>query len=504
MYGSYTENPEYVYVQTDNEDKILFGVKTDGEFFFGAGCPQQVKDYIEDKISSLSLDEYEDMVAFLSDYLGSDTTLKVMIDSINERIPELIDNPEFIEVKTDAEDKVLYGVKDDGDFYFGAGVPGQVQEEIKAETKRAEAVEATKLDKEGLDSNALGTVQTVENPEWVSVTTDSEDKILGGRKRDGTVVENKIAVGEVSADTINIDKSINCSEDAKRILQTTVNEHPSPAYYYQKGAAPKSFTKIPCILVAGQSNGDGRAPLADLPQEMRSASPYTKCLMDVYGWGNNFRQVDVNHYFSDLWGYDLPVYYYFSGLNQKDLYVIKHAIGGSSIDANVTQTTNHWSADYEKVLAKGDTSCLLNLNNFFRTLSDLNRNVFEVRALLWHQGEGDYRFNVSKKYYQNFGDMVAFIRGMVGNANLPVIYGTISHLSAGYSKEVEDAQLKFAQDDENAYAIDMSGAPLLDESPNPPLHFNADSNVYLGQMVFNTLIDLGIIEANKITPIKPW
>jgi len=130
MYGSYTENPEYIYVQTDSENKILYGVKANGEFFFGAGCPKQVKDYVEEKISPFSPDEYEDIVTFLNDYLGSDTTLKVMIDEINAQI-------------------------------------------------------ADKLDAEGLDPDALETVQTVENPEWLQVTTDSEGKLIEGIDKNG-------------------------------------------------------------------------------------------------------------------------------------------------------------------------------------------------------------------------------------------------------------------------------------------------------------------------------
>ena len=86
--GVYVDNPEFVYVKTDKEGKILYGVKVDGNFYFGAGCPQQVKDYIEEKISSLSLDEYEDIVAFLSDYLEGDDTLKGIIGEWNNAVPE--------------------------------------------------------------------------------------------------------------------------------------------------------------------------------------------------------------------------------------------------------------------------------------------------------------------------------------------------------------------------------------------------------------------------------
>ena len=98
---SYIDNPEFAFVKMDNESRVLYGVKQDGEFFFGAGCPQQVKDYIEEKISSLSLDEYEDIVDFLNGLEEGDKTLQELL---NEKVDEedgksLIDNP--IHHKTD-------------------------------------------------------------------------------------------------------------------------------------------------------------------------------------------------------------------------------------------------------------------------------------------------------------------------------------------------------------------------------------------------------------------
>ena len=43
----YVENPEYVYVKTDREGKILWAIKIDGGIYYGAGVPQQIIDYIE-------------------------------------------------------------------------------------------------------------------------------------------------------------------------------------------------------------------------------------------------------------------------------------------------------------------------------------------------------------------------------------------------------------------------------------------------------------------------
>ena len=43
------DNPEYVDVHIDGTDKILYGVKTDGDFYFGAGIPSQIMDYVNEK-----------------------------------------------------------------------------------------------------------------------------------------------------------------------------------------------------------------------------------------------------------------------------------------------------------------------------------------------------------------------------------------------------------------------------------------------------------------------
>ena len=120
--GQYVDNPEWVRLVTDSNDRILYGVRTDGKFYFGDGCPPQVVEYILDKISELSLDEYEDIVTFLGDLIEGDTLANLL---------------------------------------------------------------NAKLDKEGLDANALGTMQEVENSEYIQVTTDNEDKILEGIKSDG-------------------------------------------------------------------------------------------------------------------------------------------------------------------------------------------------------------------------------------------------------------------------------------------------------------------------------
>ena len=112
VYGSYVENPEFVYVKTDNQDRILWAIKTDGTIFFGAGVPPQIVEYVQSKI-----DEYhgDDIVAFLGDFLGNDQTLREYLDDIYGKY---IENPEWIKVLTDAKGRIIAGVRKDGSVFI--------------------------------------------------------------------------------------------------------------------------------------------------------------------------------------------------------------------------------------------------------------------------------------------------------------------------------------------------------------------------------------------------
>lgn len=191
--GVYIDNPEFAHVETDVEDKIIWAIKTDGDIYYGTGCPTQVKDYIDKKLAELSLDEYEDIVSFLSDYLGSDITLKIMIDEINAQISNKLDaegldpealgtvqtveNPEYIQVTTNSEDKIFEGISSDLVKHINLPI-----------------------------DTPSSTIEHIDNPEWLSVITDGEKKVFGGRDKDGWLVEN---VGIKSPTTDELNNKIN-------------------------------------------------------------------------------------------------------------------------------------------------------------------------------------------------------------------------------------------------------------------------------------------------------
>lgn len=90
-----------------------------------------------------------------------------------------VESPEFIEVHTDAEGRVIYGTRLNGDFYFAAGVPLQIEEEIDRRL-------GNKVDK--VAGKALIPEQYIEesqSDEFLKVVKDGGDKFLEALQIDG-------------------------------------------------------------------------------------------------------------------------------------------------------------------------------------------------------------------------------------------------------------------------------------------------------------------------------
>ena len=81
---------------------------------------------------------------------------------------------------------------------------------------------------------------------------------------------------------------------------------------------------------------------------------------------------------------------------------------------------------------------------------------------------------------------------------LPFIFGTITSDSKQYSAKVKEAQLQVAKDLENVYVIDMEGVTLRSDQ----LHFDKASTEYLGKMMYNKLVALGLVDGNEVEATK--
>ena len=277
------------------------------------------------------------------------------------------------------------------------------------------------------------------------------------------------------------------------------------ALYYLKGtgADPSVVsTKKVCILAAGQSNIDGRNPHSELPSYVVTPNPNIR-----------YSKNNVNGTFVDFsvpttdngidWAFDTIVYNALVDANHGGLdkiYVIKRSMGGTSIDPEGA-TDYHWTADYEQL--DSESHSLLRLfERGIRAAIERDGEDFDIKAVLWHQGEGDDNTSqaVADRYQANLRNVVAYIRGIVGKPNLPFICGSISENNTErWRADINQAIWNIAAEDDNFYCVDMSGAALKDA-----WHFNSASSEYFGQKAYDILVDIGVVSGTKYNPTCPW
>ncbi len=267
------------------------------------------------------------------------------------------------------------------------------------------------------------------------------------------------------------------------------------------------------FITAGQSNADGRETVDFLPSYLENGYEYlhftnvtSQCdgTFSAFKFGKRFSFSDITHY-------------YIEKALQSDFYAIKCAYGGTSIAPGATHAhLPIWYAEKEWIAAnkayrgnidEGKSLTLALTDGFAEcartTLSKLP-NGYDVKAIMWHQGESDRR--KAGDYYQNFKDMITFMREQIyavtgdeKDKTLPFIFGTVPHGSKQYSAGVEEAQLRVAKELPNVYAIDLSDVSLRSDV----LHFDGQGTEYVGKLMYNKLVELKLVDGKPLKVEKP-
>lgn len=270
------------------------------------------------------------------------------------------------------------------------------------------------------------------------------------------------------------------------------------------------------FISAGQSNTDGRVNNKLLPGYIKElASDIINFKEGAY----KFCKISQNRndgcfvpYFpkgrisEGYWTYDAVTYYLLEQSLQEDFYVVKYAVGGTSIQyPNDTARGRYWSANPELLgktasFEKKGNSLLLSFIDAIdaaidNTLSKLEGG-YQIDAFLWHQGESDDRY--AEKYYENLKAVIAYVRHHLTEktgkdySKLPFVFGSIPESNRHYRPEIEAAMKRIANEDSDAYLIDMSTQELQKDRT----HFNEKSAEYLGQEMYRTL--------DKILKLNPY
>lgn len=260
------------------------------------------------------------------------------------------------------------------------------------------------------------------------------------------------------------------------------------------------------ILTAGQSNTDGRVMNENLPDYIQK-NKYKFCKWS-YGCGTTsgggrfetFWPRIVSQRNPNRWAYDAVVYYLMEKKLKRDFYVIKESLGGTAIDTLCTSSNKmYWSADpafLSRTAAadKGGKSLLKAFTENIGAcidgqLSQLT-DGYDIKFMLWHQGESDSRRGRGACYYDNMKAVVAYVRnylvqktGRKQYAHLPIICGTVSHASKLYNKDVESALYRLAKEDSNFHVVDISDGTLGKDQ----LHFDANGAETLGKRMYEVI-----------------
>ena len=141
------ENPEFVVVFINNEKKILFGVKKNNDFYFGNGCPKQVKEYV--------LQHKAEILSMLADKVDKEAGKGLIQIEVAEN-NYVIENPEYAGIEIDVTGELLGGRKKNG----------------------------TKFENMPIQTPAI-TITSQNNPEWLDARLDNKGRILEGTKRNG-------------------------------------------------------------------------------------------------------------------------------------------------------------------------------------------------------------------------------------------------------------------------------------------------------------------------------
>lgn len=263
-------------------------------------------------------------------------------------------------------------------------------------------------------------------------------------------------------------------------------------WMYKRGAALNLVgNHSDLIIVAGQSNADGRAEKADAPQWLIDMN----YKIDGYMMWNRINKrfqpwelgVNTGSYENNKNQFGFDIFFakkYLDANPGKKLYAVKETEGGipiSPIRASGETRSACWTPKIESIPAGENSMCLQLIERLSEALqwSRDHGIVLLPQTCLWHQGEADMTETRAPYYEENLKELVAWMRGIWGTPALPFINGQIS------SRYDTEWQVQYSANkaftalmaiDDYFKTVNMEGQPMLPDD----VHFKAAGYEHLG------------------------
>ena len=270
----------------------------------------------------------------------------------------------------------------------------------------------------------------------------------------------------------------------------------------QTNAAASPQNQYDVYLLAGQSNMDGRGLVSKLSAEQQK--PIDNAIIFYRNAGRT----------SDGWqklapGFSVPPKYkgdfpsptfgpeigFAQSMLKADpnrkLALIKGSKGGTNLRAD-------W-----KPGVRGDKESQGPLyRDFIETIRAATKQLgqrgdqYTIRGLLWHQGESDSKSGTDK-HVRRLNQLIDRIREDVGVPDLPVVVGEV--FDNGKRDKVRAAIQKVAAESSTVGLVTSEGTTTSD----PGTHFDADSQLLLGQRYATAIGELPVAKPGKMSAVAP-
>ena len=209
------DSTEFVYAIVDSEGKVLSGIRVDGTVF------NPTLETGGAVFSQMEVDEFlwavvdtQGLVLFGIKKDGSLYAPKGIPDEVQERFDELsgitvlTNTDNWLFAFVDPNDTVIWGIQPDGSVYQGKGIPDEVQSEFDRIWSRLRDFDNLKV----LENTGV----------WLLAITDTENKVVWGIEKDGTVYTGKGISEETKAELDKI-KARLADFDGISVLENTDN-----------------------------------------------------------------------------------------------------------------------------------------------------------------------------------------------------------------------------------------------------------------------------------------
>ena len=277
-----------------------------------------------------------------------------------------------------------------------------------------------------------------------------------------------------------------------------------------KDAAKRTLPNnvIPLIVIAGQSNADGRAPyntasnwestkwLADANYSVENYNMWKASVktFETYNVltnngadsgsgsdGSGEKKFSFDPFFAKK----------FIEVFNTPLYAVRETLGGIGIGDYVVRAgkKNTWQPKIgyiENKYSVTDVNYLIlrlleKINDIKKWCNNNNKILFPI-AILWHQGEHDADASLITNFKENTSEVISFMRGIFQAPALPFINGFVQNdYNANYAK-VNQIFLELNEIDDYMKTVDMAGHYT---SIGDGLHYNGQSLAYMGEQMFN-------------------